>query len=64
MKKLSTLRQQIDSIDQKLVELLNKRTEITSSIGKIKVKNGLSIFASERERGRSNGYFEHRDQLQ
>jgi len=47
--KIKNLRKEIDSIDRKLVKLLNERARKTLSIGKIKNKKGLSIYAPNRE---------------
>ncbi len=46
---LLKLRDQIDEIDQQLVELLAKRREITSKVGKLKSEIGKPIFDAERE---------------
>lgn len=47
---LSQLRQKIDAIDAKLVELLNARAGLSLEIGKTKIKGNTSIYAPERER--------------
>lgn len=46
---LEKLRKKIDEIDQKIVTLLNERTEIVLEVGKTKAKTGTSIYAPERE---------------
>ncbi len=46
---LPQLRQKIDSLDAKIVALLNERAAITLSIGHEKIKNGQSIYAPARE---------------
>jgi len=40
---LSTLRQQIDLIDTKLVQLLNERARVSLSIGKVKKEGGRFV---------------------
>ncbi len=45
---LEQYRDQIDSIDFQLIELLNKRMKITEDIGKYKLKNNVSIFQLKR----------------
>ena len=46
---LLKLRDQIDEIDQQLVELLAKRREVTSKVGKLKVKLvNLSLMRKEK----------------
>lgn len=49
MKKLDELRLQIDSIDQEMVSLFEKRLEICKEIGKIKKENNLVILNTKRE---------------
>ncbi len=46
---LQKLRQKIDQVDQKLVDLINERTKIVLEIGKQKIKNGQEIYSPERE---------------
>ncbi|MBF0331874.1 MAG: prephenate dehydratase [Candidatus Omnitrophica bacterium] len=46
---LSQLRQRIDTIDTKIVELLNERANTSLEIGKTKIKTNKSIYAPERE---------------
>ncbi len=45
---LEQYREQIDSIDYQLIELLNKRMNITEEIGKYKLQNNVSIFQLKR----------------
>ncbi len=45
---LERYRDQIDSIDYQLIELLSKRMQITEKIGKYKLKNNVSIFQLKR----------------
>ncbi|HMF36913.1 MAG TPA: chorismate mutase, partial [Isosphaeraceae bacterium] len=46
---LTTLRGEIDQLDQDLVGLLNRRAEIASQIGQIKHHQGLEIWSAARE---------------
>ncbi|MFA4988208.1 MAG: prephenate dehydratase [Candidatus Omnitrophota bacterium] len=46
---LSKMRKKIDTLDRKLVELLNLRAQITKKIGKEKIEKGKSIYSPERE---------------
>ncbi|XQW85714.1 bifunctional chorismate mutase/prephenate dehydrogenase [Thalassotalea piscium] len=48
-KQLSTFRDEIDSIDSELVELLAKRRLVTTKVGELKSKVGMPIYAPERE---------------
>lgn len=43
-------RQEIDDLDLKILSLLNQRAAIAKEIGKIKEKNGESVYALDRER--------------
>ncbi len=47
---LNALRKQIDVIDGKIVEYLNKRTAVTAKIARLKRTTGRSPYAPERER--------------
>jgi chorismate mutase/prephenate dehydratase len=47
---LKNLRQKIDSLDKKIIRLLNMRAKITLDIAKIKRKEGRGIYSPERER--------------
>jgi chorismate mutase/prephenate dehydratase len=49
MADLSQLRTQIDEIDSQLLDLLNRRLELVAEIGEIKNREGLPIYAPERE---------------
>lgn len=42
-------RKQIDAVDRKLVELLNRRSRYAIEIGKIKAKQKLPIYTPHRE---------------
>ena len=46
---INELRQEIDRIDERLVEELNKRAKIVLEIGKLKNKAGLPVLDSQRE---------------
>lgn len=46
---LTEIRKKIDAIDAQLLELLNARAELVHQIGEIKKKDGLEIYAPERE---------------
>jgi chorismate mutase/prephenate dehydratase len=47
---LDALRQQIDKLDERLVDLLNDRARIVVQIGRLKQQNNAPIYAPERER--------------
>ena len=46
---LGPLREQIDGLDRKLVELINQRLALTTEIGRIKRSGGGEIYVPERE---------------
>ncbi|MBT3302390.1 MAG: bifunctional 3-deoxy-7-phosphoheptulonate synthase/chorismate mutase type II [Bacteroidetes bacterium] len=46
--KLEVFREQLDSIDQQMIELLSQRMEIVEQIGEYKKKNNLTIFQLRR----------------
>ena len=46
---LTDLRQKIDAIDDQLIALLNERAELVHRVGEVKKKDGLEIYAPERE---------------
>jgi len=46
---LESIRKKIDSLDEKIVGLLNERTDLALEIGKLKDKKGGPIYAPERE---------------
>jgi chorismate mutase/prephenate dehydratase len=50
MSELKKLREQIDEIDHKILELLNKRAAIAVDVGKTKQSNKLNIHSPEREK--------------
>lgn len=47
---LQELRESIDSVDSRLLELLNKRMEYVKQVGELKHKTGGSIYRPEREK--------------
>lgn len=46
---LKDLRQKIDELDRKIVQLLNDRTQFVLEIGKLKSKEGQATYAPDRE---------------
>jgi chorismate mutase/prephenate dehydratase len=46
---LSRLRGQIDRLDREIVERLNARARLASQIGRVKARNGQSVYSPERE---------------
>lgn len=48
--KLKNLRNKIDDLDKKIIQLLNVRAKASLEIGTIKKKNGISIYSPARER--------------
>jgi len=48
--KLKKLRCEIDSIDNKILELLNKRMEIVKKVGELKNTTNAPIYRPEREK--------------
>jgi len=47
---LEELRKQIDAIDDRLLELLNRRIEVVQRVGELKHRTGASIYRPEREK--------------
>lgn len=47
---LNRLRKEIDNIDKKITQMLNLRAKVIIRVGKLKQKNGGSIYSPERER--------------
>lgn len=47
---LEKLRKEIDSIDNELVELLNKRGEVVIKVGKLKKEHNLAVKQPSREK--------------
>src|SRR5215208_5628125 len=48
--KMEALRQGIDSVDEEIVRLLDRRAWLARRIGEIKHKNGLAAYAPARDR--------------
>jgi len=48
--KIRELRNEIDSLDDKIVELLEKRSLISKNIGEIKQSTGKEVLDSQREK--------------
>ena len=48
-KKIDKLREEIDEVDQKLMNLLLKRLSITKKIGQVKTSNSIGIDDNDRE---------------
>ena len=46
---LDNIRKQIDALDSELLRLLNERADLVHEVGEIKKKDGLEIYAPERE---------------
>ncbi len=49
MKDISHWRRQIDEIDEKILDVINKRAECVLEIGKLKSKRNIEVFDPERE---------------
>ena len=47
---LKNLRNKINSIDSKMVTLLNERAKVSSDIGELKVKSKKGIYSPAREK--------------
>ena len=50
LKRLKELRLNIDDVDDKILELLNKRASLVIDIGKIKLEGKRDFHAPEREK--------------
>ncbi|WP_422925888.1 prephenate dehydratase [Singulisphaera sp. PoT] len=46
---LASLRSEIDRIDKELVQILNRRAEVSLQIGQVKQKQGLQVWSAVRE---------------
>ena len=58
MKELQELRNRIDDIDSKLIEIFEERMKVVSEVGRVKRENGIGTLNEKREeavieRGRS-----------
>ncbi|KYK80075.1 prephenate dehydrogenase [Aggregatibacter actinomycetemcomitans serotype d str. SA3033] len=49
MERLAELREQIDSLDHELLQLLAKRQQVVHKVGEVKQQHGLPIYAPQRE---------------
>ncbi len=49
MQTIDELREQIDSVDREIVELLKKRMDIAKQIGKLKMQSSTSVHQKTRE---------------
>jgi len=49
MKDLHALRRKIDTLDERIVDLLNRRAEVVGKIGRLKEREGVSVYSPERE---------------
>lgn len=49
MEELELMRKQIDDIDERMVELFEKRMELAIKIGSLKEEKGLKVLNSRRE---------------
>jgi chorismate mutase/prephenate dehydratase len=49
MDKLKPLREQIDSIDQQILELLSQRARVAQAVGHVKAETNAPVFRPERE---------------
>ncbi|EGY34370.1 chorismate mutase/prephenate dehydrogenase [Aggregatibacter actinomycetemcomitans serotype e str. SC1083] len=49
MERLAELREQIDSLDQELLQLLAKRQQVVHKVGEVKQQHGLPIYVPQRE---------------
>ncbi|MBN6188223.1 bifunctional 3-deoxy-7-phosphoheptulonate synthase/chorismate mutase [Aneurinibacillus sp. BA2021] len=52
--KLEQLRNDLDSVNLQILELINRRAELVQEIGKVKLKQGINRFDPERERAMLN----------
>ncbi len=58
MSELSDIREKIDAIDSQLLKLLNERATLALEVGKIKSRDGLPIYAPDREMALLRGLIE------
>ena len=63
MKEVNNLRKEIDTIDNELMDLLNKRFKITQKIGKEKIKNNKPIENIERENDILSKTYDYEEQI-
>ena len=50
MKKLVSMRKQLDRVDRNIVSLLAKRMELARKVGRLKARHGIPIRQPEREK--------------
>ncbi|BAS49247.1 chorismate mutase [Aggregatibacter actinomycetemcomitans NUM4039] len=55
MERLAELREQIDSLDHELLQLLAKRKQVVHKVGEVKQQHGLPIYAPQREAAEQMG---------
>lgn len=48
MQPLQALRNEIDQVDQQLLQLLEKRLQLVSEVGRVKHQHGLPVYVPER----------------
>jgi len=61
MSELSDYREKIDAIDTQLLKLLNERASLAREVGKVKNRDGLPIYAPDREMALLRGLIEKSD---
>ena len=49
LKSIGELRESIDEIDEKILDLINRRLQVVMEIGKIKSRNGVPVIDNGRE---------------
>ena len=49
MEDIKTLREKIDDIDSRILELYEERMDVVKAIGKYKIENGLPAYDAARE---------------
>lgn len=60
-RELEQLRKEVEEVNLKLLELINKRGELVQEIGKLKEAQGVSRYDPVREREMLNAIIEHHD---
>lgn len=60
-RELEQLRKEVEEVNLKLLELINKRGELVQEIGKLKEAQGVSRYDPIREREMLNAIKEHHD---
>lgn len=54
MRQLDEIRKDIDTIDQQIMELFEKRMELTTQVAEYKIANGKQVFDQKREEEKLN----------